>query len=88
MLTRVPQSDGQPAVLLKKDWHERISQYVDARTDRHGIGIADINRDQKRQLLLELVVDGAFGGKHAEACIARASVGPCYRLQLLARSQE
>ncbi|WP_431300698.1 helix-turn-helix transcriptional regulator [Tabrizicola sp. BL-A-41-H6] len=69
-LTRVPQTE-QPAVLFKEDWHERINQYVHAWTNRQGIAIGDLSRDQKRQLVLELAGDGAFGGKHAAAYISR-----------------
>ncbi len=69
-LARVPEAD-QPAVLFKEDWHERINQYVHAWTNRQGIAISDLGRDEKRQLVLELAGDGAFGGKHAAAYISR-----------------
>lgn len=70
-LARVPVETGQPAVLFKEDWHERINQYIHDWTGRHGIAIADLSRDQKRQLVLDLAQEGAFGGKHAAAYISR-----------------
>ncbi len=71
LLTRVPPNEGQPAVLFKEDWHERINQYIHRWTGLHGTAIADMSRDQKRQLVLELASDGAFEGKHAAAYISR-----------------
>lgn len=70
-LTRVPSGAGQPAVLFKEDWHERINQYVHAWTARNGVVIADLSRAQKLQLVGELAADGAFGGKHAAAYVSR-----------------
>lgn len=70
-LTTVAPSGDRPAVLFKEDWHERINEYVHDWTLRHGVSIADMRRDQKRQLVLELAGDGAFGGKHAAAYISR-----------------
>ncbi|MFT4012711.1 MAG: PAS domain-containing protein [Paracoccus sp. (in: a-proteobacteria)] len=70
-LTRVAPDHGQPPVLFKEDWHERINEYIHAWTQRHGITVADMSRAQKRQLVLELAEDGAFGGKHAAAYISR-----------------
>ena len=71
ILTKVPSQGAQPAVLFKEDWHERINQYIHRWTDREGIPIAHLSRAQKRQLVLELAEDGAFGGKHAAAYISR-----------------
>lgn len=71
VLIRAPSGTGQPAVLFQEDWHERINQYIHAWTARHGVAVADLNRDQKRALVLELASDGAFGGKHAAAYISR-----------------
>lgn len=70
-LTRVAAGGGQPAILFQEDWHERINQYVHAWTARNSVAIADLNREQKRQLVAELASDGAFGGKHAAAYISR-----------------
>ncbi len=70
-LTRVPADAGQPAVLFREDWHERINQYVHAWTARNAVSIADLSREQKRALVGELASDGAFGGKHAAAYISR-----------------
>lgn len=70
-LTRVAPGAGQPAILFQEDWHERINQYVHAWTARNSVAIADLNREQKRQLVGELASDGAFGGKHAAAYISR-----------------
>ncbi len=70
-LIRVPNGAGQPAVLFQEDWHERINQYIHGWTDRQGLSLTDLNRDQKRQLVLELASDGAFGGRHAAAYISR-----------------
>ncbi|MFT3688906.1 helix-turn-helix transcriptional regulator [Paenirhodobacter sp.] len=69
-LTKVPDAD-QPAVLFKEDWHERINAYIHSWTARRGIAIPDLTRAQKRQLVLELAEDGAFGGRHAAAYISR-----------------
>ena len=71
LLTKAPAIEGQPAILFKEDWHERINQYIHGWTARHGVNIVDMSRDQKRQLVLELASDGAFGGKHAAAYISR-----------------
>ena len=71
ILTRVAPGAGQPAILFQEDWHERINQYVHAWTARNSVAIADLNREQKRQLVGELASDGAFGGKHAAAYISR-----------------
>ena len=71
LLTRAPTNEGQPSVLVKEGWNERINQYIHGWTARHGISIAKMSRDQKRQRVLELASDGAFGGKHAAACISR-----------------
>lgn len=70
-LTRVPKDTGQPGVLFKEDWHERINQYVHDWTGRNGVLIGALSRAQKRQLVAELASDGAFGGKHAAAYISR-----------------
>ncbi len=70
-LIRVPTGAGQPAVLFQEDWHERINQYISGWTGRLGVALTDLNRDQKRQLVLELAGDGAFGGRHAAAYISR-----------------
>lgn len=70
-MARVPQNDAQPAVLFKEDWHERINKYVYGWTAHRGISVADMTRQQKQQLVLELADDGAFGGKHASAYVSR-----------------
>lgn len=70
-LTRVPPGAGQPAVLFREDWHERINQYVHAWTARNGVVIGGLSRAQKLQLVGELAADGAFGGKHAAAYVSR-----------------
>lgn len=70
-LTMVPAGAGQPAVLFQEDWHERINKYVHDWTARHGVPVTHLNREQKRQLVAELALDGAFGGKHAAAYISR-----------------
>ncbi len=61
----------QPAVLFREDWHERINAYVHGWTVRHGVALADLSRAQKRQLVLDLAGDGAFGGRHAAAYVSR-----------------
>jgi len=70
-LARVPHTHSQPAALFNEDWHERINQYIHQWTQSKAVTIADMTRDQKRQLVLELASDGAFGGKHAAAYISR-----------------
>ena len=70
-LAKAPADAQNTAVLFKEDWHERINEYVHGWTVRHGVRVADMNRMQKRRLVLELSKDGAFGGKHAAAYISR-----------------
>ena len=71
LLTKAPAIESQSAILFKEGCHERINQYIHGWTARHGVNIVDMSRDQKRQLVLELASDGAFGGKHAAAYISR-----------------
>ncbi|MBD9596900.1 PAS domain-containing protein [Ensifer sp. ENS05] len=62
---------AKPASLFKEDWHERINEYIKAWTTERKISVADLTRNEKRDLVCALAEDGAFSGKHAAAYISR-----------------
>jgi predicted transcriptional regulator YheO len=70
-LVSVPQVSEKPASLFKEDWHERINEYVQSWTRERGISVAEMSRLQKKQLVMDLAGDGAFGGRNAAAYISR-----------------
>lgn len=67
----VPVDHAKPASLFKEDWHERINGYVQTWTETRGLLLADLGREEKRQLVRDLAADGAFGGRNAAAYISR-----------------
>ncbi len=70
-LISVPIDTGQPDVLFKEDWHEKINQFITDWTEQEGTSLAQLSQKQKKMLVFALAENGAFNGKQAAAYVCR-----------------
>jgi predicted transcriptional regulator YheO len=70
-LVNIPAQGPKHPLLFKEDWHERINEFVQQWTRSRGLLVTSLTRDQKRELVLDLSKQGAFGGRNAAAYISR-----------------
>ena len=67
-LVSVPDEEPNP---LANDWLERLNVFVANWTMQRGIGLKDIQADDRRQLVQELEQNGVFEQKNAAQAIAK-----------------
>lgn len=70
-LISVPMDTGQPDVLFKEDWHEKINQFITDWTEQESTSLAQLSQKQKKTLVFALAENGAFNGKQAAAYVCR-----------------
>lgn len=60
----------KPDLLFKNDWKERVNTFITAHLKENGLTLTSMTRNEKKNLLLELLEEGAFEEKNAAAYIA------------------
>lgn len=70
-LVRVPDRAYRPDALFKDDWHDRINEFVQHWTHERGLTISTLTHADRRDLVVALSQNGAFGGRNAASYISR-----------------
>lgn len=60
----------KPEFLFKNDWREQINIFVTSYLQRKGLCLESLERNEKRELLMELWNEGAFKTKNAATYVA------------------
>lgn len=61
---------GQPEILFKEDWREKINLFVSDYLRKEGMSLKFLSKDKKKELVGLLHKKGAFQAKNAAAYIA------------------
>lgn len=63
-------AQSQPEVLFKDDWREKVNAYVSNFLTQEGRTLKQLNREEKKALVLSLHQEGAFKAKNAAHYVA------------------
>jgi len=64
-------ASGQPEVLFKNDWHEKLNVWITEWCTGKGLSITSLGRASRVELIRELEKAGALKGRNATAYVAR-----------------
>ncbi len=60
----------QPEELFKDDWREKINSYVSTYLAQKGVTLKQLNKEEKKALVLSLYMEGAFRAKNGANYVA------------------
>lgn len=70
-LTQITDVIDKPEALFKEDWYERINEFVHHWAKERNLYLDKLDKNEKKQLVLDLHASGAFNAKNSVTYAAR-----------------